>query len=155
MLTRRTSTELQNFGSILSFAAELEAGDLAFYEAAAANPARAEHQAMLAEFAADENKNEKTMLRVRRETVTEMILEPITDFSGEPFLTSREGVDGMTAEQILVKALELEEKAERFYRKAAERMKALSEVSRALNRIARQRSAHKERLMDRSGTGST
>lgn len=147
--------ELQNFGSILSFAAGLEAGDLAFYEAAAANPACAEHESMLAEFAADEKKNEKTMLRVRRENVTEMILEPITGFSGEPFLANREGVDGMTADQTLAKALELEEKAERFYRQAAERMRALPEVSRALIRIARLRSAHRERLTGLTGTGST
>ena len=147
--------ELQNFGSILSFAVELEAEDFAFYQASAANPACAQHEPMLSEFAADEKKNEKTMLRVRRENVTEMILEPITDFSSEPFLTTREGVEGMNADQVLAKALDLEEKAERFYRQAAEKMKALPEVSRALERIARRRSAHRERLAGASGTGST
>lgn len=138
--------ELQNFGGILSFAAELEAEDAAFYRAAATNPNCVQSKGMLEEFAADEKKNEKTMLRVRRENVTEMILEPITDFTKEPFQSSREGVDVMSWDQVVSKALELEEKAERFYSQAAEKIRALPEVSRALSRMAKRRAAHSDRL---------
>ncbi len=147
--------ELPNFGSILSFAVQLEAEDRVFYEASAANPACAQHAAMLLAFADDEKKNEKTMLRVRRENVTEMILEPITDFDSAPFLTSREGVNGMSGDRILAKAQELEEKAARFYKLAAERIRALPEVSRALARMAKRRSSHEERLAGLLGTGSS
>ena len=143
--------ELQNFGSILSFAAELEAADHLFYEASAANPACAQHAAMLSEFAADTKKNEKTMLRVRRENVTEMILEQITGFTSEPFLTSREGIANISGDEVLAKAQELEEKAVRFYSQAAERIKALPEVSRSLQRMAKCRSSHEERLADLLG----
>ena len=54
---------LKNFGSILNFAAELEAADSDFYKAAAANPASAQHKAVLEELAAEKKKNEKLMLR--------------------------------------------------------------------------------------------
>ncbi len=54
---------LKNFGSILNFAAELEAADHDFYKAAAANPASAQHRAVLGELAAEKKKNEKLMLR--------------------------------------------------------------------------------------------
>lgn len=140
--------DLQNFGGILSFAADLEAQDVAFYKAAAGNPACEQYKALLEEFAADEKKNEKNMLRARRENVTEMILEPIQDFNSEPFLTNREGVHEMTAEAVLAKASELEEKAEQFYLQAAEKIKALPEVSRALERNAKRRTAHRQRLAD-------
>jgi rubrerythrin len=141
---------LQNFGSILNFAAELESADQAFYLAAAANPACAEFKGMFEEFAADEKKNEKTILRVRRENVTEMILEPIYDFTKEPFVTDREGAETMSLEQVLSRALEIEDKARRFYTQAAEKINALPEVSRALARTAKRREAHKKRLQSLS-----
>lgn len=137
---------LKNFGSILNFAAELEASDRAFYLAASVNSSCAENKTLFEEFAVDEKKNEKTMLRTRREHVTEMILEPIHDFSREPFLTDKAGVETMTLEQVLAKAAEIEEKAQRFYAKAAEKLSALPEVGRTLARTARRRAAHRARL---------
>ncbi len=76
---------LENFGSILTFAAQLEELDSAFYSAAATNPNCAQHKDLFAELAGNEKKNEKSVLRVRRENVTEMILEPITNFTRDPF----------------------------------------------------------------------
>jgi hypothetical protein len=82
--------ELKNFGSIMGFAAELEAADRAFYETAATNPACVQFKDLLEAFAKDEKKNEKNMLRARREHVTEMVLEPIPDFTSEPFVSDRQ-----------------------------------------------------------------
>lgn len=150
---------LQNFGSILSFAIELEASDKAFYLACASNPACAQCKSLLEELAAHAGKNEKLMLRTRRENVTEMILEPIRDFTKTPFLANREGADGMDLDQVLAKAVELEEKAERFYTEAAEKIKGLPEVARALARAATGRAANKGRIergassADSSATG--
>ena len=72
---------LINFGSIMSFAEELEKQDEAFYTAAAANPAFAEHKDLFEQFLKDARKNIKNVQRVRRENVTEMILEKINDFT--------------------------------------------------------------------------
>ena len=138
--------ELKNFGSIMGFAAELEAADKAFYEAAAANPACTAYKDLLEAFAKDEKKNEKNMLRARRENVTEMVLEPIPDFSSEPFDSNREVTHDMGLEQIMARALELEEKAQSFYNQAAEKTKGLAEISRVLAKTGKKRAAHKARL---------
>ncbi len=138
--------ELRNFGSIMGFAAELEASDKRFYEAAAANPVCAEYRELLEALAADEKKNEKNMLRARREHVTEMVLEPITDFNSEPYESDRELRPDMGLEQIMARALELEEKAQRFYHQAAEKTKGLAEISRVLAKTGKKRADHKAQL---------
>ena len=138
--------ELKNFGSIMGFAAELEAADKVFYETAATNPACAQFKDLLEAFAKDEKKNEKHMLRARREHVTEMVLEPITDFTSEPFESDREVTPDMNLEEILARALELEEKAHRFYNQASEKTRGLAEISRVLAKTGQKRAAHKARL---------
>ncbi len=137
---------LKNFGSILTFAAELEADDQAFYAAAADSRACAKYRADLEEFASAATKNEKEMLRTCRESVCEMILEPIVDFTRTPFLSDRGGVENMSLEEVLSKALELETKAINFYTEGSQKIRALPEVSRALARTAKRRQANKERL---------
>jgi rubrerythrin len=137
---------LKNFGAILTFAAEMEAADEQFYRKAAANPAGANYRTLLEELAEEKKKNEKLMRLTCRESVCEMILEPIVDFSREPYISDREGVEAMNADLLLKKAMQLETKAERFYTEAAGKILALPEVSRALGRTARRRTADKERL---------
>jgi rubrerythrin len=145
--------ELTNFGSIIGFAAELEGADRAFYEAAASNPVCAAYKELLEEFAKDGKKNEKNMLRARREHVTEMVLEPIMDFTREPFVSDREITPQMSLEQIMTRALALEEKAQSFYSQAAEKTKGLAEISRVLAKTGKKRAAHKARLAEISKPG--
>jgi rubrerythrin len=137
---------LKNFGAILTFAAEMEAADQEFYRKAAANPAGANYKALLEELAEEKKKNEKLMRLTCRESVCEMILEPIVDFTREPYFSDREGVDVMSADLLFKKALQLETKAEQFYKDAAGKILALPEVSRALARTGKRRTADKERL---------
>jgi rubrerythrin len=146
--------ELSNFGSIMSFAAELEGADKVFYEAAAASPACGEYKDLMEAFAKDEKKNEKNMLRARREHVTEMVLEPITDFTSEPFISDREVTPHMSLEQIMALALALEEKARSFYNQAAEKTKGLAEISRVLAKTGKKRAVHKARLEEISKFGT-
>ncbi|MBI4966262.1 MAG: hypothetical protein HY913_23490 [Desulfomonile tiedjei] len=137
---------LRNFGAILDFAAELELADQDFYRKAASNPAGAENKALLDDLGAEKAKNEKLMRRTCRESVCEMILEPIVEFTRAPFLSDREGADTMSWEQLLKTALHLESKAEEFYTEAAEKIRALPEVARALTRTGTRRAADKRRL---------
>ena len=133
---------LENFGSILNFAEELENQDDEFYSAAAINPACAEHKALFEQFAADAKKNIKTVQRTRRENVTEMILEPIKDFTRAPFCEECHGAETMGASQALDSAKTLEERAERYFTEAAQKIKALPEVARALKTIGKKHTAH-------------
>ena len=142
---------LKNFGSILNFAADMEVADRDFYQAAAANATNARHKAILEELAEGNKKNEKLMRLTCRESVCEMILEPIVDFTRDPFLSDRTGADKMELDLVLAKALELETKAEKFYGEAAEKIRALPEVSRALTKGGKRRAEHKARLQSLSG----
>jgi rubrerythrin len=137
---------LKNFGAILTFAAEMEAADQEFYRKAAANPAGNNYRTLMEQLAEEKKKNEKLMRLTCRESVCEMILEPIVDFTREPYISDREGVEAMNADLLLKKAIQIETKAERFYTEAAGKILALPEVSRALARTAKRRTADKERL---------
>lgn len=141
---------LKNFGSILNFAAELETADYNFYKTAAANPAGADQKTILESLAEEKKKNEELMLRTCRESVCEMILEPIVDFTRTAFISDRAGADKMNWDLLLSKALQLETTAQKFYVEAAEKIMALPEVSRALNRTAKRRAADKEKLQELS-----
>jgi rubrerythrin len=137
---------LENFGSILNFAEELEKQDQAFYSAVAGNPACAEHKELFEQFAANAGKNLKAVRRTRRENVTEMILEPIKGFTRAPFCEECAEADSMNIEDALATAKRLVDRAERYYTEAAAKIKALPEVSRALKTICKKHKAHRERL---------
>jgi len=137
---------LINFGSILSFAEELEKQDEAFYAAVVANEAIAAHKDLFDQFLKDARKNIKNAQRARRENVTEMILEPIKDFFRAPFCEEIDPAQAKTASEIIDAARCLEKRAERYYTEAAIKIKALPEVSRVLKTIGKKHSAHLKKL---------
>ena len=137
---------LVNFGSILSFAEELEKQDEAFYAAAAANPAFAEKKDLFEQFLKDARNNIKTVQRTRRENVTEMILEKINDFTRAPYCEEVDPASAKDIAEILDSARCLERRAERYYADAAVKLKALSEVARALKMIGKKHTAHLKKL---------
>jgi rubrerythrin len=137
---------LENFGSILNFAEEVESQDQEFYEAVAGNPACSDHKQMFEQFAADAQKNLKTVQRTRRENVTEMILEPIKDFVRAPYCEVCQAAPDMTVEDALAAAGRLEDRAVRYYTEAAAKIKALPEVARALKLLGKKHNAHRDRL---------
>src|SRR5512147_1948205 len=92
---------LENFGSILNFAEELEKQDQKFYAAAAQNPACAAYRTLFSELGADAARNLTTVQRIRRENVTEMILEAVPDFARGPFCEACAGAAGMSAAEAL------------------------------------------------------
>ena len=138
--------ELKNFGGVLSFAAELEAEHEAFYRCAAENPACGAERGLFGELAGEHKQNEQRILRVRRENVTEMVLEPIKDFAKAPFVGECGGADRMKRETVVETARKIEGQAERFYREAAEKIRGLPEVAGQLRLIGKKHSAHAEKL---------
>lgn len=137
---------LTNFGSILNFAETLERRHLDFYAAAAHNPACAALTDQLALFSEDGRKHIRTIQRTRRENVTEMILEPIRDFQRAPYDTAVADPAGHDAAGVLAQARQLEETAEAYYRTAAEKIRALPEVARALKTLAKKRARRRQAL---------
>lgn len=137
---------LENFGSILGFAEKLEYKDRDFYQKAAQNPESEAQKALFEALAADAKKHVKLIERTRRENVTEMILEPIRDFTRAPFSEDFGQAEGMSASELVETARRREDRARRYYSEAAEKIKAQPEVSRALKRIGKKRQAHIDSL---------
>lgn len=137
---------LENFGSILNFAEQIETEDQAFYEILIGNPACAEHKSVYEGFAKDAQKNAKNIQRTRRENVTEMILEPIVDFVRAPFCEKCHGADSLSATEALDTAKRLEDRALRYYTEAAVKIKAQPEVARALKTVGKKHQAHIDKL---------
>ena len=137
---------LENFGSILNFAEQIETEDQAFYEILIGNPACAEHKSVYEGFAKDAQKNAKNIQRTRRENVTEMILEPIMDFVRAPFCEKCQGADSLSATEALDTAKRLEDRALRYYTEAAVKIKAQPEVARALKTVGKKHQAHIDKL---------
>lgn len=130
----------------MNFAEELETKDEQFYAAALINSESAPHQAVFKQILNDCKKNKKNIQRARRENVTEMILENISGFTRSPFVIDPGAPAAMNSQQLLEAAEKLEERAERYYLEAAEKIKALSEVARILKLVAKKRTAHRNSL---------
>jgi rubrerythrin len=139
---------LENFGSILNFAEELERQDQAFYSVLAGNSACSAYRQMFEQFAGDADKNMKTVQRARRENVTEMILEPIIGFTRAPYCEECASADTMGGADALATARRLEDRAVRYYTEAAEKIKALPELARGLKTIAKKHREHLSRLTE-------
>jgi rubrerythrin len=145
---------LENFGSILNFAEELEKQDREFFTAAAGNPACEPYREMFEQFATDAGKNIKTVLRTRRENVTEMILEPIRDFTRAPYCEECAAAGRVTLDEALATAQRLIDRAERYYTEAAVKIRALPEVARALKTLAKKHKKHREILLQDNDSAS-
>ena len=140
--------ELKSFGSILSFAAELQSANVLFYQEAAQNPDCISHKETLDALIKDHKQIEQRVLKTRRENVTEMILEPINGFSSDTFVIGVKDTKGLKLAEIIEKAKSTEKLLGEFYLTAADKIKALPEVAMEMKIIAKKYSAHVEKLID-------
>jgi hypothetical protein len=124
--------ELGTFGAICTFGAALEGETvLGLEKAAATSDARAISD-LLNDMAQTHRKRQRQLERIRRENVTEMILEPISGFYEEEWQLD----PGMTAE----KTAALEEKLQRFYLAAAVKV-SIPQVARQFTKLAEENAA--------------
>jgi ribosomal protein L34E len=123
---------LINFGSILTFAEEIECQQLEFCNKAMNRPQCADIESALKAIAKSAQKRISEVRRVRRENVTEMILETIQGFHRKPFLLDLPDPSALPQAEINNWILKLGDNAGVFYEKAAEKLKGQAEVARAL-----------------------
>lgn len=137
---------LTNFGAVLSFAEELEISDAAFFRAAAGNSNAGDKDSLFEEFARASDKQAKVLERVRRENVTEMILEPIEGLSGDDFAAAPGDAGALDAAGLVAAATGLETRARDFYAAASAKLGGLPEVARELKRLGKKRGERLARL---------
>ena len=130
---------LTNFGAILNFAEKVEQEDMEFYRKASLSDAAEPYRLLFEMFFREGKKNISLVQRTRRENVTEMILEPIRDFVRDRYQEPVGKMEGMDLPAILSSADAIENRAIRYYTDAAEKIRALPEVSRALKTLVKKR----------------
>lgn len=138
--------QLNSFGTILGFAEEMEKKDQGFYQSALNNQQCSAQKGLFEQISGTNQKNIKVIQRTRRENVTEMILEGISDFSSETYEVEPADPGDMTVDEVLDQAMILEKRAENYYLDAADKIKALPEVGRALKMLAKKRIANQKLL---------
>ncbi len=128
--------ELTTFGAVVKFALDVETEVSRFYESALGATTDPDLRKLLESLFHRGQKRIKTLLRVRRENVTEMILEPIAGLNSDahkPVIAIPEGADDRAVGGI---AAALETKLHEFYMHAAAKIDFLSEAAYALELLA-------------------
>ncbi len=138
--------ELGTFGAIMKFALEVEYEVTSFYESAKEIVKDKEIASLFGSLANRGQKRVKTIERVRRENVTEMILEPITGLDSDvykPVTSIPESPDDKALQEI---AAEIEKNLQSFYTQAAVKIDFLSEVAYSFELLAEANEEASKRL---------
>ena len=136
----------------MKFAIEIEKDSLEFYKTCREVIKEKELDAIFAAIIDAIENRLKILERVRRENVTEMILEPIKDlesdlFQIEPFL-----LQDFNDDLILETVLRNEKKRQEFFEAATEKIEFLIEAADAFERLAEQNQKNMEILSDYKAT---
>jgi rubrerythrin len=140
--------DLGTFGVIIKFALEIESSVNVFYEEAVKLAKDDNLVALFGNFVSRGKKRLDTLERVRRENVTEMILEPIegldTDSFGIDTILSQD-VDDATIKTL---ATSIEDTLQKFYTTAAKKIEFLPEAEYAFELLAEKNEEAIKKLSD-------
>jgi len=129
---------LTTFGAIMGFAAEMAGKKEETYKALAQRAKTLGLKEALESLSEEEAKNHALMLKMRRENVTEMILEPISGLQQEDYEIQPETAEPLSDEDILRVVVRYEERSQLFFQDASSKV-PLPEVARTLQKIAQKK----------------
>ncbi len=133
------------FGAIMGFAAEMVAQTEAIYGTLSEKAEEPELKKILEALLKEAKKNHPLMEKMRRENVTEMILEPIPELPWEDYKIHPSVQEQTRDEDILKLSLTLEERERKFFQEASSKV-PLPEVARRLQKIAQKKEENLARL---------
>ena len=128
---------LISFGAILTFAESIEEENKSYYQKALEALPDGDVRSFFEGVAKDKEKQINLVQRIRRENVSEMILEPIKDFTRQAFLIDADVLPVGEPGDVVQTAAKLEDRNLRYYTEAAKKIKALPEVATALKQLAK------------------
>jgi hypothetical protein len=120
----------------MKFALELEAQTLGFYENASELVSVDERKQIFLALKDGCAKRIKTLERIRRENVTEMILEPIKGLDNELYTLNLDISESLDDASITASAKAIEETRKHFYEKGSLKIEFLIEAATAFDRLA-------------------
>lgn len=121
-------------GAILSYALELETKSNEFYESVLNNNLDSNMKEAFLAILRQHQKIIKTLNRMRKENVTEMILEPIHGFESDDYIL--EISDLVNAASVIATSKQIEDTISKFLSASAMRVKFLPELSQMLADLA-------------------
>jgi rubrerythrin len=131
---------LNTFGAILTFAIDSEGTLQQYYEQAAQTGG--ETRELFENYARKSAKRKQRLIAIRQDNITEMVLEPISGLNQPDYETAASTPADSAA--ALAAALDLEQRAERFYNDAGPKLN-VTEPRRAFQKLAQENS---ERLAE-------
>ena len=138
--------ELGTFGAIMKFALEIENNVTDFYGKASEQVADQTLKEFLANLVSRGKKRVQTLERVRRENVTEMILEPIEGLDSDSFEIKTDL--SQDSDSVKKTAIEIEKTLLEFYNAAAAKIDFLPEAAYAFELLAEKNEATVKQLSD-------
>lgn len=123
--------ELGTAGAILSYALDLEAKTADFYQRSIEGETNGSIKAAFEENHQRHRKIAKTLDRMRKENVTEMILEPVHGLSGQAFVIKTENLPSTVAA-----SKEIEKTILKYLRVSAEKVAFLPQMKGLLEDLA-------------------
>jgi hypothetical protein len=131
--------ELTTFSMVLRFTLQLEDQTGQFYRSLAANSQFAQAKELFTKLAENSDKRRKKFERTARESVDHSLLEPVSGILEETYSMDTIYSDGTSFADVVVSARKLEERMQRFYAEAGDKIKFISNVSRLYRRYAQDR----------------
>lgn len=128
--------ELGTFGAVMSFALELEHASEAFYKQLHGSTSDSTLKPVLEKILARCSVRISTLERVRRENVTEMILEPIRGINSDSFPTDITISTSTDSKDLQNAAKAWEAKRKSFFESASHKIEFLLEAADAFERLA-------------------
>jgi rubrerythrin len=138
--------ELGTFGAIMKFALEIENDVTSFYESAIGKAKDQELVDLFDSLTKRGQKRTKTIERVRRENVTEMILEQISGLDSDTYKPITSLSENPDDKAIRATAVEIEKNLQAFYSQASAKLDFLSEVAYSFELLAEANEEAGERL---------
>ena len=121
--------DLGTFGAIMNFALEVENEISSFYKSASEYVKDQNLAGLFSDLSNRGQKRIKTLERVRRENVTEMILEPIVGLDSENYKLITEIPSGMEQKEVKDLSIDIEKGLLEFYTHAAAKIDFLIEAA--------------------------
>jgi len=130
------SLDLGTFGVIIKFALDIEGKVSDFYKEIGEHTKDEVLMGLLGDLVTREQKRIKTLERIRRENVTEMILEPIEGLDSDSFGIETDVSRALDDETIKTMATSIENTLQKFYTAAARKIDFLPEAEYAFELLA-------------------
>ena len=131
-----TIVELGTFGAVMKFAMQLEASALSYYETNLNRATNPDLSGLIIKIKTKVENRSKLLERVRRENVTEMILEPIVGLESEDYSLDTNVPETADDRSFTEITIALEETRQSFFETRSEKIEFLIEAASAFERLA-------------------